>query len=495
MLTGESEPVNKTVGDAVIAGTINDAGPLDVRLTRLPNANSISDIRGLVENALGAKPRIQDLADKIASYFVPVVVAIAIVVFAVWIAIAVTVRNDTPGQAVGVAITYAIAVLAVSCPCALGLAVPMVSPPGFRGARCISHKSLLGRFALTDLQVLIIASGVAARSGVVIKEADALERGHKVTDVLFDKTGTLTTGDLVVAHQLTPGTLQVTSAESVELVKALVEGNTHPVSRAISRHLDVSAVPAEFALDNARSIPGCGLQGEWKGHFVKAGNPYWLSLSDHPDIGSILEQGLTVFCVTVDGDLIAAYGLRSAVREEAPHVVASLQRRGISCHLVSGDHDKAARSVAAVVGIPPANVLSRCTPAGKKDYVEQLQLNRRIVLFCGDGTNDAVAIAQANVGMQIGTASDVTKSVCSVTLLGGLDGVISFLTISKRAFLRISFNFVWSAVYNVSAVLLAAGALQAVGFRIPPAYAGLGEIVSVLPVVFAAATLLWNTKW
>lgn len=126
MLTGESEPVNKQAGDAVIAGTINDAGPLDVRLTRLPNANSISDIRGLVENALGAKPRIQDLADKVAAWFVPVVVGIAIVVFAVWIAVAVTVRNDTAGGAVRTAITYAIAVLAISCPCALGLAVPMV---------------------------------------------------------------------------------------------------------------------------------------------------------------------------------------------------------------------------------------------------------------------------------------------------------------------------------------------------------------------------------
>lgn len=143
MLTGESEPVNKQVGDAVIAGTINDTGPLDVRLTRLPNANSISDIRGLVENALGAKPRIQDLADKVAAWFVPVVVGIAVVVFAVWIAVAVTVRNDTAGGAVGRAITYAIAVLAISCPCALGLAVPMVgSTLRISAARCSRHHSL-----------------------------------------------------------------------------------------------------------------------------------------------------------------------------------------------------------------------------------------------------------------------------------------------------------------------------------------------------------------
>lgn len=138
MLTGESDLVNKQVGDDVIAGTMNDAGPLDVQLTRLPNANSISEIRGLVENALAAKPRIQDLADKVAALFVPVVVGIAVVVFAIWIAVAVTVRNDTAGGAVGTAITYAIAVLAISCPCALGLAVPMVSSL-FLGRRCSKH--------------------------------------------------------------------------------------------------------------------------------------------------------------------------------------------------------------------------------------------------------------------------------------------------------------------------------------------------------------------
>lgn len=142
------------------------------------------------------------------------------------------------------------------------------------------------------------------------------------------------------------------------------------MSSAINRHLDDPTVPGIIPLENVQSIPGCGVRGEWRGRSVKAGNPYWLSLSDHPNIRNILVDCLTVFCVTVDGDLIAAYGLRSTIRREALHVVTSLQRRGIRCHVVSGDHEKAVRTVATAVEISSANVLARCTPAGKKDYVD-----------------------------------------------------------------------------------------------------------------------------
>ncbi|KAI6795391.1 heavy metal translocatin [Hortaea werneckii] len=464
MLTGESNPVPKQPGDSIIAGTMNGPGVLVVRLTRLPGANSITDIASLVENALGAKPRIQDLADKVASWFIPSVVLIALITFIIWLVVALKVRGENAGGAIGTAITYGIAVLAISCPCALGLAVPMV---------------------------LVIAGGVAARAGVIIKEADAIERGYKTTDVVFDKTGTITNADLTVVHQSSSTVLNVTTDEALALASTLVDGNSHPVSLAISSHLKehdrLESMPVDI-----NSVPGAGIEARWNSFHVKAGNPYWTSTDTEPNVRGIIEGGMTAFCVTVDGSLILAFGLTSTIRDEAALVIEALQRKKIRCHVVSGDADKTVHNVASRVGIAAENVASRHSPAQKMEYVKRLQSDGCIVLFCGDGTNDAVAVAQADVGVQIGIASDVTNGVCDVTLLGGLEGVPMLLGISKRAFARITFNFVWTAVYNVFAILLASGAF--VVFRIPPAYAGLGEIVSVCPVIAAAATLIWGSN-
>ncbi|RMZ30705.1 hypothetical protein D0859_05188 [Hortaea werneckii] len=465
MLTGEANPVPKQAEDSLVAGTLNGPGVLEGRLRRLPGANSLTDIANLVENALGSKPRIQDLADKVASWFIPTIVAIAIATLIIWIAVALRVRGENAGGAIGTAITYGIAVLAISCPCALGLAVPMV---------------------------LVIAGGVAARAGVVIKEADAIERGYKTTDVVFDKTGTLTMADLTVATVSTPQTPRITEEEALALTNNLVSGNKHPVSQAISLYLRAHD-RLEPKVDHVNSVPGAGIEAEWKSFAVKAGNPYWNSTDAEPCVRDIIEAGMTAFSVTIDGSLILAFGLQSQIRDEATAVVQALQRQNIHCHIVSGDNDKAVQGIASRVGIDANNVASRHLPAQKMEFVKKLQSDGRIVLFCGDGTNDAVAIAQANVGVQMGTASDVTNGVCDVTLLGGLEGILALLGISKQAFSRITFNFVWAAVYNVFAVLLASGAL--VKFRIPPAYAGLGEIVSVCPVIAAAVSLIRGRKY
>ncbi|RMY60769.1 hypothetical protein D0865_01357 [Hortaea werneckii] len=464
MLTGEANPVPKQAGDGLVAGTLNGPGVLGGRLRRLPGANSLTDIANLVENALGSKPRIQDLADKVASWFIPTIVAIVVATLIIWIAISLRVRGENAGGAIGTAITYGIAVLAISCPCALGLAVPMV---------------------------LVIAGGVAARAGVVIKEADAIERGYKTTDIVFDKTGTLTKADLTVATVSSLQTRKVTEEEALALINNLVSGNNHPVSQAVSLYLKAHD-GLEPKVDHVNSVPGAGIEAKWKFFTVKAGNPYWNSTDTEPCVRDIIEAGMTAYSVTIDGSLILAFGLHSQIRDEAASVVQALQRQNIRCHIVSGDTDKAVQGIASRVGIDSNNVASRHSPAQKMEFVKQLQSDGRIVLFCGDGTNDAVATAQANVGIQIGTASDVTNGVCDVNLLGGLEGILTLLRISKRAFSRITFNFVWAAVYNVFAVLLASGAL--VKFRIPPAYAGLGEIVSVCPVIAAAVSLIWGRK-
>ena len=456
--TGESTPVLKEASHSVIAGTMNGEGTLTIRITRLPGKNSITDIAGLVEAALSTKPKIQDLADKAASYFTPIVVTISAIVFVIWIAVLYEIREASGGGAVGTAMTYAIAVLAVSCPCALGLAVPMV---------------------------LIIAGSLGARSGIIIKRADAIEKGHKVTDVVFDKTGTLTYSEMQVQGNV-PISTTFGKLELDSLTHGLVKNNTHPVSIAISKFLDAEDVPVAH-LKSLRSIPGKGLEAQWNGMKIRAGNPSWLKVSKHAQIISRARSGETLFCVTIDAILVAIYCLRSAVRIEALSIVRELHARGVTCHIVSGDSHLAVGDIALRLGISTRNAMSRHSPAEKQRYVQALMDSGRCVLFCGDGTNDAVAVAQAHIGVQFGHTSDVTNATADVVLLGGLEGITKLLDISKAAFRRIVFNFVWSAFYNVFAILLAAGAFVTV--RIPPAYAGVGEIVSVLPVVFAALTL------
>lgn len=378
------------------------------------------------------------------------------------VAIGFHVRKQGAGGSVGLAITYAIAVLAISCPCALGLAVPMV---------------------------LIIAGGVAAKSGVIIKNASSTERAYRTTDVVFDKTGTLTTGVLeVTAEEYYDVSDAFTEVKA--MILALLGDNGHPVSSAVVRLLQnqkTETTPVRFEAN--QSVPGSGIIARWNGKDVRAGNPLWLGLQTLPEIDRLIERGLTILCVTMNSRIIAAYGLESTLRPEAVAVIRGLQQRHIVCHIASGDGAKVVENVARMVGISPHNIISRQTPSSKREYVKNLIDQGKTVLFCGDGTNDAVAVAQAHIGVQIGSTSDITRATADVVLTSGLDGIPALLEISKQAFLRVILNFLWSAVYNLFAILLAAGAFVKV--RIPPAYAGLGEMVSVLPVVLLAMSMMW----
>lgn len=464
MATGESIPVPKAPGDMVIAGTINGPGPLSVRVTRLPGQNSISDIANLVSDALKAKPKVQDLADLISGWFVPAVVGIALIVLTIWLVIATKVRGQNAGGAIGTAITFSIAVLAISCPCALGLAVPLV---------------------------LVIAGGVAAKAGVVIKSADVLERSFRVTDAVFDKTGTLTLNDLVVKEE----TLvydDLPTPDIISLAFSLLVDNEHPISRAVVSHLR-NRSPAPTSLHDIQSVPGAGVKARWHSSVVKAGNPNWLDMSTHHSVINLQEKGLSILCLTLNDRLIGIFGLQANIRKEAGTTIETLHNRGIRCHIVSGDNVFAVKAIAQSLNIPEVNVHAQKTPEQKQQVIQALQTSsdtrRKHVVFIGDGTNDAAAIAQADVGLQIGNTSDISRAASDVVLLGGLDGIVTLLNISKAAYGRIMFNFVWSGVYNLVAIMLASGAI--VKFRVPPAYAGLGEIVSVLTVIVAALSMKW----
>lgn len=469
MVTGESIPVEKNIGSAVVAGSINGSGILLIRLTRLPGDNTISTIAAMVDEAKISKTKVQGITDCVASYFIPVIVCLTLAVFLIWTAVGITVQHQARSQAITQAFTYAITVLIVSCPCAIGLAVPMV---------------------------VVIASGVAAQHGVIFKTASSLEVAHKTTDVIFDKTGTLTKGELSVAHD----EYLVKDANSVKsILLGLLDGSEHPVSLAVATKLKETGVLANKVSD-VLSIPGRGVEGSYEGQKLRAGNSRWLSQDTHKVIKDILSKNFTGFCFTIDDELVAVYGLTDSLRTDAHSTVSELTKARITVHLLSGDDDGAVQNVAVQLGIANDHVRSRCSPKEKQAYVKRI-LNPStetnydgkppVVIFIGDGTNDAVALAQATIGIHLNTGTDVAKSAADVVLMNpSLHKILTVITISKKALRRIIFNFAWSFVYNLLAVVLAAGAV--VRIRIPPEFAGLGELISVLPVIVIAVGLRWS---
>lgn len=462
MVSGEHIPVAKGHGSPIYAGTNNGSGMLIVALTNLPHENSISRIATMVENAELTKPKTQALADRIAGWFVPTMATLGSIVFLIWLLVDRYLHHRGWGNAVIKAITYAISTLIVSCPCAIGLAVPMV---------------------------ILIASGVSARFGIIFRDPQKLEVARNVTDVVLDKTGTLTTGQLtVVSAKFYNGP----ETEVKMMLLGLLCDIRHPVSATVYQWLqkevsdDRTDTLRPTEMYSISSIPGEGVLGICKGNDleVRAGNPKWVGIE-------VIESDHTLLCVAVSGQTRAVFRLKDRIRLTAKLLIERLQGRGVRVHMLSGDSLGAVNSVAFSLSIPKDRVRNRLKPAGKQEYVQGLQEDGKVVMFVGDGTNDAVALKQADVGVHLNQGSDIAKSAADVVLLNAqLHDIIILLIISTAAYRRILLNFAWSALYNLVAILMAAGAFVKV--RIEPAYAGLGELVSVLPVVLVAFQMKWH---
>ena len=464
MVTGESALVPKSTGAPLIAGSINRMGTVTARLTRLPYENTITNISDMVNEANYSKPKIQEIADQVAGYFVPVILGVMVVVFVIWIAIGKTVQGRSTTDAVVNALTYALSSLIVSCPCAIGLAVPMV---------------------------VVIAGDVAAKSGFVFRTGETITTARKVSHVIFDKTGTLTQGKPSVVSEIC---LEGPAATARALTLALTRESKHPVSAAIAKHLAERGVE-RTRLSGVTSVIGNGVQATISDTDVRVrgGSVKWIGADDNLEVQNLLSQDLPVFCVQQGPKLLAAFGIQDTLRPDAILTTSSLRARGIDMSIVSGDEDNAVRTVANELSIPLTNVRSRCSPEDKMRYIQALNSSSPkplTTLFIGDGTNDAPALAQATIGIHVNSGTEIAKSASDAVLLTpSLAGILTLMDLSKAVTNRIKFNFAWSFTYNTFAILLAAGAFVEV--RIEPAYAGLGELVSVLPVILAALSLKW----
>lgn len=321
--------------------------------------------------------------------------------------------------------------------------------------------------------------------------ATTIETARNINHVVFDKTGTLTKGKLSVVESII---LDEDVSEVHSLILALVASSKHPVARAVAEKLQTEGTQPSTEIDNVEVIVDKGVTGSCKDGKFSGGNAHWLGVENHEVVRPILEKGLTTFCVTLKDRLLAVFALTDTLRPETIPVISSLRAREIEVSILSGDHAASVDHVASQLGIPRENIRSGCLPADKQAYIRELTNQGKKVLFCGDGTNDAIALAQADVGVHMheeASSGIAASSAADVVLIRpSLTGILTLLELSNSVYKRIVLNFVWSAVYNTVAILFAVGAF--VDARIAPAYARLGEIVSVVPVVLIATQLTWS---
>ena len=456
MLTGESMPVEKGPGDRVIGGTINRTGAFRYRATTLGADSMLARIVRLMREAQGSRAPIQRLADRISAVFVPVVLQIAIVTFVVWFVAA----DSAPAVR---AFAAAVAVLIIACPCAMGLAVPTA---------------------------VMVATGRGAELGALIKGGEALQRAGDITHVVLDKTGTVTEGRPTVTDVLTvEATVEGRpSGELLRLVASLEASSEHPLADAIVRHARDLGLPVVPAME-LQSVTGRGVLGMVDGTTLAVGNEKLMADYAVPveplqaDAERLTAQGKTPVWVAIDGKLAGLLAVADPIKPTSREVIARLKRMGLQVVLLTGDNRRTAEAIASQAGID--RVVAGVLPEGKVEEVRRLQQEGAVVAMVGDGINDAPALAQADVGIAVGSGTDIAIEASDVTLMrGDLGGVADAIALSRRTMRTMKQNLFWAFIYNVVGIPIAAGALYPVfGLLLSPILASAAMAFSSVSVV------------
>lgn len=480
MVTGESVPAKKSVGDEIIGATINQTGSFQFRATRVGKDTVLAQIVKLVQQAQGSKAPIQKLADRITQWFVPIVLAIAILTFVIWF--------NVMGN-VSLALITAVEVLIIACPCALGLATPTS---------------------------IMVGTGRGAENGILIKGAESLELAHKINTIVFDKTGTLTQGKPTVTDFATlKGITDGNELNLIQFIASVEQYSEHPLAAAIVRYAESQQVKLQPATD-FEAIAGSGVQGRVQGKWVQIGTQRWLT-----DLGIDTKPlqhyqrdwenaQKTVIFVAIDQELQAVMGIADALKPTSVKAVRTLQKMGLEVVMLTGDNQSTAHAIAQEVGI--THVLAEVRPDQKAAKIQTLQqesVNRSlskprfwwkaknrnqpqaIVAMVGDGINDAPALAQADVGIAIGTGTDIAIAASDITLISGdLQGVITAIELSKATMQNIRQNLFFAYIYNILGIPIAAGILfPFLGWLLNPVIAGGAMAFSSVSVVTNALRL------
>jgi len=427
MITGESIPVEKKVGDEVIGATINKTGSFQFEATKVGKDTTLAQIIRLVEEAQGSKAPIQRLADIIASYFVPIVIGIAIITFIIWYFVG-------PAPALTFALLNFVAVLIIACPCALGLATPTA---------------------------IMVGTGKGAEHGILIRSAEALERSHQTRTVLLDKTGTLTRGEPKVTDVIAaPSSSQ---EEVLRLAASAERGSEHPLAEAIVRAASEKKLEL-FPVSDFNAIPGHGVEASVEGKKLLLGNlrlikNRGLSLNGlEEEANRLWGKGKTVMFLGLDSEVMGIIALADTLKPNAKEALEELHKMGIETVMLTGDNQRTAEAIAREVGID--RVLAEVLPEHKAQEVKKLQEEGKVVAMVGDGINDAPALAQADIGIAIGTGTDVAMETGDITLIrGDLTGIVTAISLSKRTMRTIKQNLFWAFAYNTALIPVAAGVL------------------------------------
>ncbi|MEK7609858.1 MAG: heavy metal translocating P-type ATPase [Patescibacteria group bacterium] len=459
MVTGEPMPAKKKIGDNIVAGTINTSGYFKFRATKIGSETLLAQIIKMVEEAQGSKAPIQALADKISSVFVPIVLVIAFLTLGLWLLIGIGSLGFS--QALSFGLVSFVGVLVIACPCALGLATPTA---------------------------IIVGVGKGAKEGILIKDAATLEKLHKVDTVIVDKTGTITIGrPTLVNIEISPRSdLGLGESEFISILASLEKMSEHPIAHAVVNYAQEKSIVAED-VSSFEAIQGKGLKGSIKNIEYYVGNTKLikdLGLSfDSTKIEQFTAQGKTPVILATKEKVLGFVMVADEIKVESKQAVANLHKLGIKVVMLTGDDEKAAKHMAALVGID--DVVAHVLPQDKLAKIKMLQSRGHIVAMAGDGVNDAPALAQADVGVAMGTGTDVAIESAGITLLGGdISKLVKAIKLSKMTMRGIKQNLFWAFIYNIVGIPLATGVFfPFFGWLLSPVIAGFAMAMSSVSVV------------
>ena len=460
-ITGESVPVKKTINDKVIAGSINYDGVVKYKAEKIGKESTVSEIVRMVVEATNTKAPIAKIADTISGYFVPAIIIIAVLASIVWVIL---------GKDIGFVINIFITVLVVACPCSLGLATPLA---------------------------IVMASGLASRKGILVKSSESLENAHKIRTIVFDKTGTLTKGHLSISEIYNYSDLK--ENDIIEAVANIENHSEHPIARGIVKYAEEKNLPINSEkVTDFKNIAGYGIEANFDGANYLIGNKK-LMLENNIDINKTIKEnkmnddetlendGNSILFVAKQHTLIALIGVKDIIKENAKEVIDKLKKQNIQTVMLTGDNEKTAKAIGKNIGIQ--TVIAGVVPKQKAEEIIKLKENG-LVMMCGDGINDSISLVKADIGVSVGSGTDIAMDSSDVVLMkDNLDKINDLINISKKTMRIIKQNLFWAFFYNICMIPIAAGILIPLGVAMNPMFAAFSMTISSITVTLNSLRL------